>query len=109
MALALRHADELSGYTLSDDATFLQLAPGVRLSVLFRGDARLLNTYAVVHGRDNGNARRLADWLATGPGRERIGAYRANGQAVFAVWPSQCPSGSPDAKPCGERGEARSK
>jgi tungstate transport system substrate-binding protein len=100
MALALRHADELSAYTLSDEATFLQLASGLRLVVLFRGDARLLNTYAVVHGADNSNARLLAQWLTAGPGRQRIRAYRATGQAVFSVWPDGCPADTPAASPC---------
>lgn len=101
MALALRHADERSAYTLSDEATFLQLAPGLRLAVLVREDPRLLNTYAVVYGSDNRNARRLAEWLTSGPGRERIDAYRANGRAVFTVWPNGCPASAPEAKPCG--------
>jgi tungstate transport system substrate-binding protein len=101
MALALRHADELAASTLSDDATFLQLAPGLRLAALFRGDQRLLNTYAVVYGHDNSNARLLAEWLTTGPGRERTAAYRANGQAVFVVWPDACAGDTPEAKPCG--------
>lgn len=101
MALALRHADELGGYTLSDEATFLQLAPSLRLKVLLRGDARLLNTYAVVHAQQNQNARVLAEWLLEGNGRDLIAAYRANGQAVFTVWPENCPADTPEARPCG--------
>jgi len=101
MALALRHADELSAYTLSDEATFLQLSSGLRLVMLFRGDPRLLNTYAVVHAEDNRHAAVLAAWLASGPGRDRIREYRANGQAVFTLWPDDCPGDTPEAKPCG--------
>lgn len=104
MALALRHADELAAYTLSDEATFLQLKDNLRLTILFRGDPRLLNTYAVVHPADNENARVLADWLTTGDGRERIGRYRANDQAVFTVWPEGCEGGRPEARPCDAEG-----
>jgi tungstate transport system substrate-binding protein len=100
MALALRHADELSAYTLSDEATFLQLSSGLRLVALFRGDARLLNTYAVLQGLENHTARELAEWLTVGPGRERIRAYRANGSAVFSAWPEGCAADTPEAKPC---------
>jgi hypothetical protein len=48
MAVALRHAQERQGYTLSDKATFWQLERQLDLVLLFAGDARLLNTYAVV-------------------------------------------------------------
>jgi tungstate transport system substrate-binding protein len=101
MALALRHADEVSGYTLSDEATFLQLAPSLRLKMLFRGDVRLLNTYAVVHARDNRNAQTLSEWLIDGDGRHLIAGYRANGQLVFTVWPEDCAGDTPEASPCG--------
>jgi tungstate transport system substrate-binding protein len=85
MALALRHADELQAYTLSDEATFLQLQPTIQLSLLHRGDPRLLNVYSVIHPPDDPDAARFADWLVAGDGRRLIGAYRVAGRQVFEL------------------------
>ena len=101
MALALRHADEINGYTLSDDATFRQLQPQLDLVAFTIADARLLNTYAVIHPQGNANAEMLADWLVNGDGRSRIGEFQIEGRAGFAVWPQSCPGLAPDAQPCG--------
>lgn len=87
MAMALRHADELEGYTLSDEATFRQLAPQIELEILFRGDPRLLNVYSVIHPRDDAAAARFADWLVTGEGRGLIGRFTIAGQAAFEITP----------------------
>ena len=100
MAQALRHADEINGYTLSDDATFRQLQQQLDLAPFTVGDARLLNTYAVIHPQSDAHAEMLADWLLNGDGRERIAKFQIDGQAGFAVWPQSCPGLSPDAQPC---------
>ena len=99
MALALRHADEINGYTLSDDATFRQLQPQLRLVAFTIGDGKLLNTYAVIHRQDV-HAARFADWLLKGDGRERIGEFQIEGRTAFAIWPQSCPGLTPDAVPC---------
>jgi tungstate transport system substrate-binding protein len=85
MAVALRHADELQGYTLTDEATFMQLAPELELAVLYRGDPRLLNVYSVIYPREDGAAVRFADWLLTGDGRNRIGAFTIAGTQAFEL------------------------
>jgi tungstate transport system substrate-binding protein len=100
MAQALRHADEVNGYTLADDATFRQLQPQLELVAFTHADARLLNTYAVIHPNDNARAATLAQWLVTGDGRNRIAEYQIDGRVAFAVWPTACPGRSPDARPC---------
>lgn len=100
MALALRHADEISGYTLSDEATFLQLGSGLDLEILYRGDPRLLNTYAVVFPTGNEQARALADWLTGDRGRALISNHRSGGLQVFSLWPESCPGDAPEAKLC---------
>ena len=48
MAATLRIASERHAYTLTDRATFTQLAETVGLQPLFQGDPDLLNTYAVI-------------------------------------------------------------
>jgi tungstate transport system substrate-binding protein len=100
MALALRHADEINGYTLSDDATFRQMRPQLDLVAFTIGDSRLLNTYAVIHSQDDARAEVLADWLLYGEGRKRIVEFQIEGRAAFAVWPLSCPGFAPDARPC---------
>jgi tungstate transport system substrate-binding protein len=85
MALALRHANELSGYTLSDEATFRQFEHELELHLLFQGDARLLNTYAVLHPRSDAAAGRLASWLVGDEGRARIGGFAIGGKPMFTV------------------------
>ena len=87
MAMALRHADELQGYTLSDEATFLQLATGVDLELLYRGDERLLNVYSVIYPRDDRAAGRFAEWLVTGNGRELIARFTVADKPVFELAP----------------------
>ena len=100
MAMALRHADEVVGYTLSDEATFWQLQPSLDLTILFDADPRLLNSYAVVYPGGEERAGVLAKWLTEGAGRGLVGAYQASGRAVFTVWPMTCPANTPDALPC---------
>jgi tungstate transport system substrate-binding protein len=100
MAQALRHADEINGYTLSDDATFRQLQPQLDLVAITIADSRLLNTYAVIHPQGNASAAMLAEWLLNGDGRQRIAAFQIEGRAGFAIWPHSCAGLSPDAQPC---------
>jgi tungstate transport system substrate-binding protein len=101
MGVTLRQTNERQGYTLSDEATFWQLENQLDLVSLFARDSRLLNTYAVVHPRDNDSARRFAHWLSLGDGRQRVAAYRVQGRIAFNVWPEGCPADKPALQPCG--------
>jgi tungstate transport system substrate-binding protein len=103
MAVALRHAQERQGYTLSDEATFWQLERQLDLVELFAADPRLLNTYAVVHPPGNQVAYSFAEWLTRGAGRERIDRYRVQGRVAFTVWPSGCPDNAPALPLCASR------
>ena len=102
MAQALRHADESRSYTLSDEATFWQLAGGLELSVLLENDPVLLNTYAVIHD-GSAIARLFADWLASGDGRRRMADHLVAGRPAFIAWPASCQDDHPAALPCGAR------
>jgi tungstate transport system substrate-binding protein len=85
MALALRHADQARGYTLSDEATYRQFERELELRLLFQGDVRLVNTYAVLYPQSEPGGRQLAAWLVGDAGRERIGGFAIGGKPVFEV------------------------
>jgi tungstate transport system substrate-binding protein len=103
MGATLRQAEERGAYTLTDDSTFMQLRQQLTLAVLFSNDPRLVNSYSVVHPRNNPTASTLSDWLAQGKGRERLGAYRIGGTPAFTPWPEGCPGEVPAAALCSNR------
>jgi tungstate transport system substrate-binding protein len=93
MAPTLRIASERAAYTLTDRATYLQLAKAIALRPLFEGDTALLNTYAAMvlpSSPRHENGRRLVTWIGEGAGRDSIAAFEA-----FTVWPRGRPSARP--------------
>jgi tungstate transport system substrate-binding protein len=100
MGATLRQADERGAYTLTDDATFMQLQEQLTLAVLFSSDARLVNSYSVLYPRGNQAAAMFAEWLAVGNGRALIDAFRIGGIRAFTPWPSGCPADQPTSAPC---------
>ena len=88
MAHLLRSSNELQAYTLSDRATFEQLASGLQLRLLFSGDPVLRNVYAVILVRTTGrpeaiNARIFVAWLLRGRGRTLLERYEIKGRRAF--------------------------
>ena len=102
MAATLRVASERQAYTLTDRATFTQLARALALQPLFEGDPDLLNTYAVVipdgTARRN-SAREFMTWISEGDGRARISAFTIGRTRPFVVWPPGRDYDRPDAMP----------
>lgn len=103
MGSTLRVASEADAYTLTDRATFSQHASRLRLVILFEHDSQLLNTYAIILDPASPRAvqvRAFADWIASGRGRDVIGAYRVLGTRVgFEPWPEGRPAGRPEDLP----------
>lgn len=105
MSATLRVAGEMAAYTLTDRATFDAVGEAFGLVPLREGDARLLNTYAVLVDPGGPNvptrplARRFAEWLADGPGRALVGEFRIRGRPAFIIWPADRPRDTPDATP----------
>jgi tungstate transport system substrate-binding protein len=103
MGATLRIASETGSYTLTDRATFAQLAPNLRLKILFEGGVNLLNTYAVIVDPAGARARDaadFADWLSEGKGREVIQRYQVGGNVqAFNVWPLGRPRKHPGDLP----------
>lgn len=101
MAQALRHADEAEAYTLSDEATFHRFQHQLELVAHYRGDALLLNTYAVVYRPNDTLAADFARWLTVGGGRSLIRSFTVDGRHEYFVWPEGCYSSAPIDQPCG--------
>jgi tungstate transport system substrate-binding protein len=100
MGATLRQADAQSAYTLSDDATFMQLRKDLALEPLLSSGPLLVNSYAVLFRTVSRPAQRFAAWLGEGVGRKAIAAYTIGGTRPFEVWPAGCPGSHPTAVPC---------
>jgi len=100
MAQALRHADEAEAYTLSDDATFYRFEQQLELAAHYRGDALLVNTYALLYRPDDTLAANFAHWLTAGAGRSVIRSFTVDGRRLYAVWPEGCYASAPIDQPC---------
>jgi tungstate transport system substrate-binding protein len=100
MAQALRHAYEAGAYTLTDAPTFWQLAPALDLEVLFEDDARLINTYALIHRVGSAPAGAFAAWLFADAGRSSLRAFMVEGRRGFEPWPPGCAAALPSDLPC---------
>lgn len=90
MGACLTIADEKRAYLLADRGTWLAHKRKLALEVLVQGDASLRNPYGVVlihPGRHpdlaHDAARRLADYLTSDLGQERIAAFRKDGEVLF--------------------------
>ena len=103
MGTTLRVASQESGYTLTDRATFLQLATALRLRIVSEGDPRLLNTYAVIVNPDrpetSAAAMSFGWWLSDGPGRDLIASYETGGMPAYFLWPLDRPRDHPSDVP----------
>ena len=100
MAQALRHADEAQAYTLTDEPTFWQLQPGLKLASVFENDSRLLNTYAVLAREDDPRAGIFVNWIHSEEGRQRLREYTIAGRPAYETWPRQCAAEDPSDTPC---------
>ena len=83
MAALLRSSSEMQAYTLSDRATYEQLAPSLRLRLLYAGDPFLRNVYSVMLISGDSNASTFVEWLLHGRGRSLLDAYSIQGHRAF--------------------------
>ena len=95
MGSTLRVASETASYTLTDRATYLQLAADLDLKVMVEGGPLLVNTYSVVIPRLNAaatsgeNTERFFEWISRGRGRAVIDSYRIGNVQAFTAVPLQ--------------------
>jgi tungstate transport system substrate-binding protein len=83
MPALLRSTSELQAYTLSDRATFDQLASSLRIRLLFEGDPILRNKYSVMLISGDPNAARFVEWLLHGRGRSLLETFEIKGHRAF--------------------------
>ncbi|HJU42076.1 MAG TPA: LysR substrate-binding domain-containing protein [Vicinamibacterales bacterium] len=96
MGSTLRVASETASYTLTDRATYLQIAPDLELKVLVEGGPLLINTYSVVIPGSKAaativratDAEKFFEWISRGRGRAVIAAFRIGGVPAFTPWPA---------------------
>jgi tungstate transport system substrate-binding protein len=100
MAQALRHADQARAYTLTDEPTFWQLSDDLDLQMLFSGDDRLLNTYAVIAHDEIASARAFQDWLLSNDGRGAVASFTVGGRQAYQLWPDGCPNNAATSALC---------
>lgn len=100
---ALQRADEAEAYTLSDEATLHRFQQQLELAAHYRGDALLVNTYAVVYRPNDALAEHFALWLTAGRGRAMIRSFTVDGRNQYSVWPEGCYGSAPIDQPCGMR------
>ena len=96
MGEVLNMAAELQAYALTDRATYIAYRAKTGLMVAVQGDASMFNPYGIIavnpvkHRHVNyKGAMQLIDWITSDAGRQRIAAFRVDGQQIF--FPSVLP------------------
>ena len=90
MGATLRIANQLRGYTLSDDGTYYAMKPQLDLAVLVENQPPLLNQYSVILVNQTkhpnvrfDDAKAFHDWLVGIEGQELIGLFGVAGYFPF--------------------------
>ncbi len=90
MGKVLQMANELEAYTLADRGTWLAYRDKSNLRVLFQGDEKLFNPYAIIEvsrqkypDLNHQGAQALIDWIRGPQGQQAIGAFRKAGEQLF--------------------------
>ncbi|MBY5993256.1 substrate-binding domain-containing protein [Ferrimonas balearica] len=90
MGPALLTASEMQGYLLADRGTYLAFKDKLNLSVLYQGDANLLNPYQVIlisnskyPDLNHDGAQALSDWLISAKGQAMIDDFKVQGEQLF--------------------------
>lgn len=100
MGQTLRIASSTGSYTLTDRGTFESLRSSLQLVPLVEGDARLMNTYAVIATGDEPRGLAFMEWMTEGEGRSRLADAIESGRVRgFSVWPQGAAAESPSAPP----------
>ncbi len=94
MGEVLTMADNLSGYTLSDRATYGAYRARIGLEILVEGDRRLFNPYGVIavnparyQDVNYRGATQFIEWITGPQGRKAIAEFRINGEQLFFPTP----------------------
>jgi tungstate transport system substrate-binding protein len=90
MGEVLMMAAEMQAYTLSDRASFAAYRARTGLQIVLQGDAQMRNPYGIIavnpekhKGIQFEAAMQLINWLTSEIGRQKIAAFRIDGEQVF--------------------------
>jgi len=93
MSQTIMMADQLSGYTLSDRATWLAMKQKSALVVLYQGDKSLFNPYGVIsvsaarYPKNNiAGAKALVEWMTSAEARKIVAGYAIGGEPCFFLY-----------------------
>jgi tungstate transport system substrate-binding protein len=95
MGAVLTMANESQAYTFTDTGTYYSMVDKLNLPVVFSGDNLLINIYSVIPLNKekypelkHNDVARFIRWLTSGPTKELIQSYQANGHFLFKVDPT---------------------
>ncbi len=90
MGATLNTAIGMNAYTLTDRGTWISFKNKQKHSILFQGDASLLNQYGIIlvnsgkHPRVKAREGQLfIDWIISAEGQNAIASYKIKGQQLF--------------------------
>ena len=90
MGDTLIRANELNGYTLSDEGTFWAYSGNLSLQILLKNDSSLLNQYSVIpiNPATNTNVNynlsmRFVEWITSPETQSKIAGFEKNGHQLF--------------------------
>ncbi len=84
MAGALRMADQLEAYTLTEPGSFLTAARGLDLAIMIGDDQNVENRYEISMTKDaDDRGQAFADWLLSPLGQSRIASFTVDNQHPY--------------------------
>jgi tungstate transport system substrate-binding protein len=93
MGACLTMASEMEAYLLTDRGTFLARLNTLDLEILFEGDEKLVNPYAIIAVDperfpwvNSAGVDRLIEWLVSSRGQRLIDGFRVDGHQLFHLF-----------------------
>ncbi len=90
MGQTLIIADQMRAYTLADSATYLAMKQKLKLTIVYRGDPKLVNIYSIIAVNPARHpdtryvlAMALIGWLTSPSGQGMIESFQKDGDVLF--------------------------
>lgn len=93
MSQTIMMADQMSGYTISDRATWLAVKQNSALAVVYQGDKSLFNPYGAISvsaarfpKNNSAGAKALVEWLVGSEARAIVAGFKIGGEPCFFLY-----------------------